>query len=54
MSARVRRGYAHRRIAEAGYAHGQERFEIGGVRMFFVKGPDEMPRGLPLRMGPGK
>lgn len=31
---------AHRRIAEAGYPPEQEPFEIGGVRMFFVKDPD--------------
>ena len=30
----------HRRITEAGYTPDQEPFEIGGVRMFFVKDPD--------------
>ncbi|WP_205875339.1 VOC family protein [Mycobacterium camsae] len=30
----------HRRIAEAGHPPEQEPFEIGGVRMFFVKDPD--------------
>lgn len=30
----------HRRISEAGYQPDQEPFEIGGVRMFFVKDPD--------------
>ena len=30
----------HRRITEAGYEPDQEPFEIGGVRMFFVKDPD--------------
>jgi catechol 2,3-dioxygenase-like lactoylglutathione lyase family enzyme len=34
---------AHRRIAEAGYPPDQEPFEIGGVRMFFVKDPDGTP-----------
>lgn len=31
---------AHRRISAAGYQPDQEPFEIGGVRMFFVKDPD--------------
>jgi catechol 2,3-dioxygenase-like lactoylglutathione lyase family enzyme len=30
----------HRRIVAAGYTPDQEPFEIGGVRMFFVKDPD--------------
>lgn len=30
----------HRRIVAAGYTPEQEPFEIGGVRMFFVKDPD--------------
>jgi catechol 2,3-dioxygenase-like lactoylglutathione lyase family enzyme len=30
----------HRRISDAGYPPDQEPFEIGGVRMFFVKDPD--------------
>jgi catechol 2,3-dioxygenase-like lactoylglutathione lyase family enzyme len=30
----------HRRISAAGYPPDQEPFEIGGVRMFFVKDPD--------------
>jgi catechol 2,3-dioxygenase-like lactoylglutathione lyase family enzyme len=30
----------HRRLTEAGYTPEQEPFEIGGVRMFFVKDPD--------------
>ncbi|WP_255406316.1 VOC family protein [Mycobacterium sp. E796] len=34
---------AHRRIAAAGYAPDQDPFEIGGVRMFFVKDPDGTP-----------
>jgi catechol 2,3-dioxygenase-like lactoylglutathione lyase family enzyme len=34
---------AHRRVAAAGYAPDQEPFEIGGVRMFFVKDPDGTP-----------
>jgi catechol 2,3-dioxygenase-like lactoylglutathione lyase family enzyme len=34
---------AHRRISEAGYTPEQEPFEIGGVRMFFVKDPDGTP-----------
>jgi catechol 2,3-dioxygenase-like lactoylglutathione lyase family enzyme len=34
---------AHRRIAAAGYTPDQEPFEIGGVRMFFVKDPDGTP-----------
>lgn len=33
----------HRRIIQAGYAPDQEPFEIGGVRMFFVKDPDGTP-----------
>jgi catechol 2,3-dioxygenase-like lactoylglutathione lyase family enzyme len=33
----------HRRISEAGYTPEQEPFEIGGVRMFFVKDPDGTP-----------
>jgi catechol 2,3-dioxygenase-like lactoylglutathione lyase family enzyme len=33
----------HRRIRDAGYQPEQEPFEIGGVRMFFVKDPDETP-----------
>jgi catechol 2,3-dioxygenase-like lactoylglutathione lyase family enzyme len=33
----------HRRIIEAGYTPDQEPFEIGGVRMFFVKDPDGTP-----------
>ena len=33
----------HRRITEAGYTPDQEPFEIGGVRMFFVKDPDGTP-----------
>lgn len=33
----------HRRIVEAGYTPDQEPFEIGGVRMFFVKDPDGTP-----------
>jgi catechol 2,3-dioxygenase-like lactoylglutathione lyase family enzyme len=33
----------HRRIAAAGYEPDQEPFEIGGVRMFFVKDPDGTP-----------
>jgi len=33
----------HRRIAAAGYAPDQAPFEIGGVRMFFVKDPDGTP-----------
>ena len=31
---------AHRRITAAGYTPDQDPFEIGGVRMFFVKDPD--------------
>jgi hypothetical protein len=31
---------SHRRIVAAGYTPEQEPFEIGGVRMFFVKDPD--------------
>ncbi|WP_255361973.1 VOC family protein [Mycobacterium sp. 1081908.1] len=34
---------ANRRIAAAGYPPDQEPFEIGGVRMFFVKDPDGTP-----------
>lgn len=30
----------HRRLVEAGYPPEQDPFEIGGVRMFFVKDPD--------------
>jgi catechol 2,3-dioxygenase-like lactoylglutathione lyase family enzyme len=44
---------AHRRIRDAGYTPDQEPFEIGGVRMFFVKDPDgtavefiELPGGV--------
>jgi catechol 2,3-dioxygenase-like lactoylglutathione lyase family enzyme len=33
----------HRRIRDAGYPPEQEPFEIGGVRMFFVKDPDGTP-----------
>ncbi|MEE6136440.1 VOC family protein [Mycobacterium sp. 050128] len=33
----------HRRVVDAGYAADQEPFEIGGVRMFFVKDPDGTP-----------
>jgi catechol 2,3-dioxygenase-like lactoylglutathione lyase family enzyme len=33
----------HRRILAAGYTPDQEPFEIGGVRMFFVKDPDGTP-----------
>jgi catechol 2,3-dioxygenase-like lactoylglutathione lyase family enzyme len=33
----------HRRINAAGYAPEQDPFEIGGVRMFFVKDPDGTP-----------
>ncbi|HXS85294.1 MAG TPA: VOC family protein [Mycobacterium sp.] len=33
----------HRRIREAGYSPDQGPFEIGGVRMFFVKDPDGTP-----------
>ena len=33
----------HRRITAAGYTADQEPFEIGGVRMFFVKDPDGTP-----------
>jgi catechol 2,3-dioxygenase-like lactoylglutathione lyase family enzyme len=42
----------HRRINDAGYSPDQDPFEIGGVRMFFVKDPDgtavefiELPNG---------
>lgn len=42
----------HRRIVAAGYTPDQRPFEIGGVRMFFVKDPDgtavefiELPNG---------
>lgn len=34
---------AHRRVTAAGYTPDQEPFEIGGVRMFFVKDPDGTP-----------
>jgi catechol 2,3-dioxygenase-like lactoylglutathione lyase family enzyme len=34
---------AHRRITAAGYPPDQEPFEIGWVRMFFVKDPDGTP-----------
>jgi len=33
----------HRRIRESGYPPEQNPFEIGGVRMFFVKDPDGTP-----------
>lgn len=33
----------HRRIRDAGYQPEQDPFEIGGVRMFFVKDPDGTP-----------
>jgi catechol 2,3-dioxygenase-like lactoylglutathione lyase family enzyme len=33
----------HRRVRDAGYPPDQEPFEIGGVRMFFVKDPDGTP-----------
>jgi catechol 2,3-dioxygenase-like lactoylglutathione lyase family enzyme len=33
----------HRRITAAGYIPEQQPFEIGGVRMFFVKDPDGTP-----------
>ncbi len=33
----------HRRISAAGYPPDQAPFEIGGVRMFFVKDPDGTP-----------
>ncbi|MBV8790305.1 MAG: VOC family protein [Mycobacterium sp.] len=33
----------HRRIVAAGYPPDQDPFEIGGVRMFFVKDPDGTP-----------
>ncbi|CQD22268.1 lactoylglutathione lyase, putative [Mycobacterium lentiflavum] len=33
----------HRRVVNAGYSPDQEPFEIGGVRMFFVKDPDGTP-----------
>src|SRR6516162_2539169 len=33
----------HRRITEAGHTPDQAPFEIGGVRMFFVKDPDGTP-----------
>lgn len=33
----------HRRIVSAGYTPDQEPFEIGSVRMFFVKDPDGTP-----------
>jgi catechol 2,3-dioxygenase-like lactoylglutathione lyase family enzyme len=34
---------AHRRITDAGYTSDQAPFEIGRVRMFFVKDPDGTP-----------
>jgi catechol 2,3-dioxygenase-like lactoylglutathione lyase family enzyme len=33
----------HRRLRSAGYPPDQDPFEIGGVRMFFVKDPDGTP-----------
>ena len=33
----------HRRLRNAGYTPDQNPFEIGGVRMFFVKDPDGTP-----------
>jgi catechol 2,3-dioxygenase-like lactoylglutathione lyase family enzyme len=33
----------HRRLRAAGYTPDQDPFEIGGVRMFFVKDPDGTP-----------
>ena len=33
----------HRRIKESGHTPDQEPFEIGGIRMFFVKDPDGTP-----------
>jgi hypothetical protein len=33
----------HRRLIAAGYTPDQEPFEIGGVRMFFVRDPDGTP-----------
>ena len=33
----------HRRVTAAGYVPDQAPFEIGGVRMFFVKDPDGTP-----------
>lgn len=33
----------HRRIVDAGYTPDQDPFEIGGVRVFFVKDPDGSP-----------
>jgi catechol 2,3-dioxygenase-like lactoylglutathione lyase family enzyme len=33
----------HRRVIDAGYTPDQDPFEIGGVRMFFVKDPDGTP-----------
>jgi catechol 2,3-dioxygenase-like lactoylglutathione lyase family enzyme len=33
----------YRRITDAGYESDQKPFEIGGVRMFFVKDPDGTP-----------
>jgi catechol 2,3-dioxygenase-like lactoylglutathione lyase family enzyme len=33
----------HRRVIRAGYTPDQAPFEIGGVRMFFVKDPDGTP-----------
>jgi catechol 2,3-dioxygenase-like lactoylglutathione lyase family enzyme len=35
--------HTHRRISDAGYPPEQQPFEIGGVRMFFVKDPDGTP-----------
>jgi catechol 2,3-dioxygenase-like lactoylglutathione lyase family enzyme len=33
----------YRQVSQAGYEPDQEPFEIGGVRMFFVKDPDGIP-----------
>nr|WP_255361722.1 VOC family protein [Mycobacterium sp. 852002-50816_SCH5313054-b] len=33
----------HRRLSSAGYPPDQDPFEIGGVRMFFVRDPDGTP-----------
>ncbi len=33
----------YRRVTDAGYTPDQEPFEIGGVRMFFVRDPDGTP-----------
>jgi len=33
----------HRRIIDSGYIPDQDSFELGGVRMFFVKDPDGTP-----------